>query len=343
MNEGSNNNNQEFQDLRQEQKTEVSDEQRSQLAKRGFGGILVAAAILLIFFVLSGGDDKKEEIKEEGKAPVVEKMQLGKENPFSNEPDIAAIIAAEAKKNAAIATENVRLIKGLSGGAVATQSGQPTGKTTTGTVNAAGGGIQAAIQAANDRAATVRQQAMQAQAQLEAALSSQGEGIGSSSGGTVSRDTGYEKKIVESTAATVTAKKSTLDPNLALDKGTFVPCVLKTAIVSTIAGNIACIITNDVYSAAGTVLLIEKGSTVQGSFRSGMIQPGMNRLFIIWEEIRTPGRIVIDVLAPATDTLGGSGVEGWVDNHYLQRFGGAILLSMIDDAFSAAFDNKDGR
>jgi type IV secretion system protein VirB10 len=114
-------------------------------------------------------------------------------------------------------------------------------------------------------------------------------------------------------------------------------------VISTIAGNIACVVTDDVYSAAGTVLLIEKGSLVQGSFRSGELAPGMNRLFVIWEEIKTPKRVVIDVNSPASDTLGGSGLDGWVDNHYMQRFGAAILLSMIDDTLSAIVSNTDGR
>ncbi|WP_301006628.1 MULTISPECIES: type IV secretion system protein VirB10 [Helicobacter] len=134
------------------------------------------------------------------------------------------------------------------------------------------------------------------------------------------------------------AKLSEFDQNLLLPKGTYIGCALKTKLVSSIKGGIACIVSNDVYSANGNTLLIEKGSTITGTFNAGQIDDGMDRLFVIWQEIRTPNNIIIPVYSGATDELGASGMPGWVDHHYLKRFGSAILLSMIDDGMAILAD-----
>lgn len=119
---------------------------------------------------------------------------------------------------------------------------------------------------------------------------------------------------------------------------------LKTRLVSSIKGGIACIVSNNVYSANGNTLLIEKGSTITGTFNAGQLDDGMDRLFVIWQEIRTPNNIIIPVYSGATDELGASGMQGWVDHHYMKRFGSAILLSMIDDSMAILADqlSKNG-
>ena len=134
------------------------------------------------------------------------------------------------------------------------------------------------------------------------------------------------------------AKMSEFNQNLLLPKGTYIGCALKTRLVSSIKGGIACIVSNDVYSANGNTLLIEKGSTITGTFNSGQLDDGMDRLFVIWQEIRTPNNVIIPVYSGATDELGASGVQGWVDHHYLKRFGSAMLLSRIDDAMAILAD-----
>ncbi|MBN6059382.1 type IV secretion system protein VirB10 [Aggregatibacter actinomycetemcomitans] len=131
------------------------------------------------------------------------------------------------------------------------------------------------------------------------------------------------------------ARKLPVNADLMLAKGTFIQCSLRTKLVSTVSGAIGCIVANDVYSANGTVLLIEKGSSVFGEFKSGQIQQGEERLFVVWTEIRTPKNVVININSGATDELGGTGINGYVDNHFWQRFGNAIMLSMISDTTSA--------
>lgn len=128
---------------------------------------------------------------------------------------------------------------------------------------------------------------------------------------------------------------SKMNPTLLLSKGSYIGCSLKTKLVSDIKGGIACVISNDVYSSNGQTLLIEKGSLVTGTYASGAVKEGQERLYVIWQEIRTPNNIIIPVFSGASDELGGAGIPGWVDNHYFKRFGAAILVSVIDDAFAA--------
>lgn len=143
---------------------------------------------------------------------------------------------------------------------------------------------------------------------------------------------GGSEDIFQSTAYSARkAQKSPYNANLLLKKGTFIQCSLRTKVVSTIAGNLGCIVAHDVYSANGNVLLIERGSEIFGEFRSGQIKQGEDRIFVIWSEIRTPKNVVINIDSGATDELGGTGIQGWTDTHFWQRFGGAILLSLVDD------------
>ncbi|MBF0786021.1 TrbI/VirB10 family protein [Muribacter muris] len=150
--------------------------------------------------------------------------------------------------------------------------------------------------------------------------------------------------IFQSTAYSARkAQKSPYNANLLLKKGTFIQCSLRTKVVSTIAGNIGCIVAHDVYSANGNVLLIERGSEIFGEFRSGQLKQSEDRIFVIWSEIRTPKNVVINIDSGATDELGGTGIQGWTDTHFWQRFGGAILLSLIDDTAGYLAYRQDRR
>lgn len=126
-----------------------------------------------------------------------------------------------------------------------------------------------------------------------------------------------------------------------LRRGTMISCVLKTRIVTTYPGLTSCQVTKDVYSANGKVLLLERGSTVLGEQRSAMMQ-GAARVGVAWTRVETDRGISIDLNSPGSDTLGGSGHDAWVDTHFWQRFGGAIMISMIDDLTKSAADKIFG-
>lgn len=124
------------------------------------------------------------------------------------------------------------------------------------------------------------------------------------------------------------------DRNFLILAGTTIPCILQTALDTATAGYVACVLPNDVYSDNGAVVLLEKGARVLGEYRSGMRQ-GQHRVFVLWTRAVTPNGVAIALASPASDALGRSGFDGAVDTHFWDRFGAALLLSVVDDGASA--------
>lgn len=115
-----------------------------------------------------------------------------------------------------------------------------------------------------------------------------------------------------------------------LPKGAYIDCVLNTSLNSTVAGMSKCTLTRNIYSDNGTTLLLERGSEVTGEYRSNLAH-GQSRLFVLWDRVKTPHGVIVDLSSPATDSLGAGGVDGYVETHFWKRFGGAMMLSLVDD------------
>ena len=107
------------------------------------------------------------------------------------------------------------------------------------------------------------------------------------------------------------------------------PCVLDTAIESDLPGPLLCHLPGPVYSPKG-VLLMEAETQVIGRYES-MGKNGGNRLMAVSTYAHTPNGIWVPLAGvPMADDLGRSGFDGAVDNHYLERFGGAVILSLTE-------------
>ena len=122
---------------------------------------------------------------------------------------------------------------------------------------------------------------------------------------------------------------------LLLPKGAFIDCTLETAIDSTLPGMTTCITATDTFSADGSTVLLERGTKLVGETRGGVAQ-GAARVFVLWTEARTPTGVVIPLSSPGTDELGRAGLAGNVNRHFFQRFGAAILISLISGAVQGA-------
>ena len=123
--------------------------------------------------------------------------------------------------------------------------------------------------------------------------------------------------------------------HLLLQKGTFIDCTLETAIDTTLPGLVTCITATDTFGADGRIVLLDRGTKLIGE-TGGQVKAGMARVFVLWNEARTPDGVVAPLESPGTDELGRSGLAGQVDRHFLERFGAALLISVIDGAVQAA-------
>jgi len=119
-----------------------------------------------------------------------------------------------------------------------------------------------------------------------------------------------------------------------LAKGASLDCTLETAIDSTLPGMTSCVLATDAWSADGSVVLMERGTKLIGETRGGVRQ-GEKRLFVLWNEARTPRGVAVELASPGTDALGRAGVTGDVDTQFGTRFGAAILISLLDAAAAA--------
>jgi type IV secretion system protein VirB10 len=99
------------------------------------------------------------------------------------------------------------------------------------------------------------------------------------------------------------------DRSFLLSAGTVIPCTLQTAINSTQAGYVSCVVNHDVFSENGRVILLDKGTKVLGQYSGGITQ-GQARMFVLWTRALTPRGVAIDLGSPAADSLGRAGVPG---------------------------------
>jgi type IV secretion system protein VirB10 len=125
-----------------------------------------------------------------------------------------------------------------------------------------------------------------------------------------------------------------------LPKGAFIDCTLETAIDSALPGMTTCITATDTFSADGTVVLLERGTKLVGETR-GEVAQGAARVFVLWSEARTPTGVVVPLSSPGTDELGRSGLPGEVNRHFWDRFGAAILLTVINGAVQGAVNREN--
>jgi type IV secretion system protein VirB10 len=98
------------------------------------------------------------------------------------------------------------------------------------------------------------------------------------------------------------------DKTLIVPQGATIPAVLETALNSDLPGFARAVVSRDVRGFDGTTVLIPRGSRVVGQYKSA---------------------------SSAADPLGRAGLAGEVDRHFFQRFGGSVLLSVINGAVGA--------
>lgn len=134
---------------------------------------------------------------------------------------------------------------------------------------------------------------------------------------------------------TVTQAEVIANPSNTIIQGTMIQAVMETALDSSLPGQTRAVVSEDVYSFDGSQLLIPRGSRLIGRYRSG-IDIAQRRVTIAWDRIILPDNQTIQISSFGGDELGRSGVTGFVDTRFDERFGSAALISLISAAPSAA-------
>ncbi|MFC3727101.1 type IV secretion system protein VirB10 [Neoaquamicrobium sediminum] len=111
-------------------------------------------------------------------------------------------------------------------------------------------------------------------------------------------------------------------------EGTLIPGILETAIISDLPGQVRAIVSQDVYSFDGRRVLIPTGTRLIGEYQSEIMR-GQTRIFVVWTRMLRNDGVSVRLNSIGADSLGRAGLPGRVDKKFRERFGAAILLSIV--------------
>ncbi|BBC71950.1 type VI secretion protein [Altererythrobacter sp. B11] len=129
--------------------------------------------------------------------------------------------------------------------------------------------------------------------------------------------------------------RSDINPATTVATGTMIPAVLETAINTDVPGYVRAVVSQDVRSFDGRRVLVPRSSRLIGQYQSGL-QAGQKRAYVIWTRLIRPDGVSVSLASPGTAFDGSGGLPGKVDSHFFQRFGSAMLLSVIDGLTAVA-------
>ncbi|MDR2777761.1 MAG: TrbI/VirB10 family protein, partial [Rickettsiales bacterium] len=135
--------------------------------------------------------------------------------------------------------------------------------------------------------------------------------------------------INETKINNVTTKNSDLSRTVL--QGKIIHAILETAINTDIKSPVRAIISRNVYSESGKNIVIPKGSKIIGDFQT-MKSNNISRIEITWNRIIRIDGLSIGITAGTADKLGRGGVDGELDNKYMQTMKNVFLSSMISIA-----------
>lgn len=133
------------------------------------------------------------------------------------------------------------------------------------------------------------------------------------------------------------------NPTLTIEAGRDFDCVLtRQLVLSGLAQPAQCKVVRDVTGFDGRAVVIEAGSTVNGS-ASGGAGDGQERFSANWTSIITPSGYRVAIKSGTMDATGAAGVPGDVNNRWPERLFGAFAVSALADFISyKTSQNKSG-
>ncbi|HZU62383.1 MAG TPA: TrbI/VirB10 family protein [Novosphingobium sp.] len=145
-------------------------------------------------------------------------------------------------------------------------------------------------------------------------------GAGASTGAAASADAATAD---DTARATLIRSRATVIP-----QGAIIAAVLETPLNSDRPGLARAIVGQDVRGFDGARVLIPRGSRLVGEFKA---QGGgtVSRVLVSWTRLIRPDGVAIRIASPAADGLGGAGIPGTVNAHFLDKFASAVLQSAL--------------
>lgn len=112
-------------------------------------------------------------------------------------------------------------------------------------------------------------------------------------------------------------------------QGTLIQAVLETALDSTRPGHVRAIVSRDVTGFDGSRVLVPRGTRLFGEYQADMAA-GQRRALVQWTRLVRPDGVTMALASPAADIQGRAGIPGRVNNHFLARFGDALLQTTLN-------------
>lgn len=148
---------------------------------------------------------------------------------------------------------------------------------------------------------------------------------GSASAGSSAGD--FASRVGGVGGTTAQAKPMT-NPTTTVTQGTLIPAILETAIDTDVPGYVRAVVSQDVKSFDGKNVLIPRSSRLIGQYQSGL-QAGQKRAYVIWTRVIRPDGASVNLQSPGIGFDGTTGLPGDVNSRFFQRFGSAMLLSVV--------------
>ncbi len=116
-----------------------------------------------------------------------------------------------------------------------------------------------------------------------------------------------------------------------LQAGSVIPAILQSKISTNLPGTVTAVVSQDVFdSISGNYLLIPRGSRLIGSYNSS-ISFGQDQVQVKFTRlIRPDGSSIILPNQAGTDSMGVSGFQDDVDNHWGRIIGSAVLSALFN-------------
>ncbi|MCF8462563.1 MAG: hypothetical protein K9G11_01465 [Rickettsiaceae bacterium] len=149
---------------------------------------------------------------------------------------------------------------------------------------------------------------------------------------------GKDAAVVDFTDISKNAVSFKAPPEYLLVRGKIIDAIIETSIHSSVGGEIRAIISRDVYSQGGKVILIPKGSRAIGSYSTGTGTP-LGTINVNWERIDlVNGHVVKLDKTRGVNNLGMNGVAGDIDYKTSEKIANTIISSAINIASAVGLD-----